>query len=116
MYVFIQHAISHAQFEIGEADLKVNAEMATRTCVFIASGIGGFSTIEREHKALLAGGPRRVSPFFTPPALLNLPAGQVSLRFRAKGANSAACTARSAPPPAAGGPPGLIRRDDADAL
>ena len=61
-------------------------------CGFIASGIGGFTTIEREHKALLEGGPRKISPFFIPSAIINLAAGQVSIRFGARGPNSATCT------------------------
>ena len=65
--------------------LTMTPDIATRVGVFIASGIGGFSTIEREHKALLEGGPRRISPFFIPAAIINLAAGQVSIRFGAKG-------------------------------
>ncbi len=64
--------------------------------MFIASGIGGFATIEREHEALLEGGPRRISPFFIPATIINLAAGQVSIRFGAKGPNLATCTACSA--------------------
>src|SRR4026208_1810649 len=79
-----------------DAKLTVSPEIATRVGVFIASGIGGFSTIEREHKALLEGGPRRISPFFIPASIINLAAGQVSIRFGAKGPNSATCTACSA--------------------
>ncbi len=84
--------------------------------VFIASGIGGFSTIEREHKALLEGGPRRISPFFIPAAIINLAAGQVSIRFGAKGPNSATCTACSASAHAIGDAFEIIRRDDADVM
>jgi 3-oxoacyl-[acyl-carrier-protein] synthase II len=61
MDVFIQLAIAAAQFAVDDAGLAVTPEIATRVGVFIASGIGGFSTIEREHKALLDGGPRRIS-------------------------------------------------------
>ena len=116
MDVFIQLAIAAAEFAMDDAKLKVNPECATRTGVFIASGIGGFSTIEREHKALLEGGPRRISPFFIPAAIINLAAGQVSIRFGAKGPNSATCTACSASAHAIGDAFEIIRRNDADVM
>ncbi len=116
MDVFIQLAIAASQFAMDDASLKVSAEMATRTGVFIASGIGGFSTIEREHKALLEGGPRRISPFFIPAAIINLAAGQVSIRFGAKGPNSATCTACSASAHAIGDAFEIIKRNDADVM
>ena len=116
MDVFIQLAIAASQFAMNDAQLKVSPEHATRTGVFIASGIGGFSTIEREHKALLEGGPRRISPFFIPAAIINLAAGQVSIRFGAKGPNSATCTACSASAHAIGDAFEIIRRDDADVM
>jgi len=116
MDVFIQLAIAASQFAIDDAKLSVTAENALRTGVFIASGIGGFSTIEREHKALLAGGPRRISPFFIPAAIINLAAGQVSIRFGAKGPNSATCTACSASAHAIGDAFEIIRRSDADVM
>jgi 3-oxoacyl-[acyl-carrier-protein] synthase II len=84
--------------------------------VFIASGIGGFSTIEREHLALLKGGPRRISPFFIPASIINLASGQVSIRFGAKGPNSATCTACAASAHAIGDAYEIIRRDAADAM
>ena len=96
MDVFIQYAIAASQFAMDDAALTVTPEDAPRVGVFIASGIGGFTTIEREHKALLEGGPRKISPFFIPSAIINLAAGQVSIRFGAKGPNSATCTACSA--------------------
>src|SRR5206468_7446612 len=91
-------------------------ELSTRTGVFIASGIGGFTTIEREHKALLEGGPRKISPFFIPSAIINLAAGQVSIRFGAKGPNSATCTACSASAHAIGDAYEIIRRSDAEVM
>src|SRR5580765_8167430 len=63
MDVFIQYAIAASQFAVDDAGLAVTPELAPRVGVFIASGIGGFTTIEREHKALLEGGPRKISPF-----------------------------------------------------
>ena len=116
MDVFIQLAIAAAQFAVDDAGLTVTAETATRVGVFIASGIGGFSTIEREHRALLDGGPRRISPFFIPAAIINLAAGQVSIRFGAKGPNSATCTACSASAHAIGDALEIIRRGRADVM
>ena len=84
--------------------------------MFIGSGIGGFGTIEREHQALMQGGPRRISPFFIPAPIINLAAGQVSIRFGAKGPNSATCTACSASAHAIGDAFEIIRRDDADVM
>jgi 3-oxoacyl-[acyl-carrier-protein] synthase II len=84
--------------------------------VFIASGIGGFTTIEREHIAMLQGGPRKISPFFIPASIINLAAGQVSIRFGAKGPNSATCTACSASAHAIGDAWEIIRRGDADVM
>jgi len=116
MDVFIQLAIAASQYALDDAKLKVAPDFATRTGVFIASGIGGFSTIEREHKALLEGGPRRISPFFIPATIINLAAGQVSIRFGAKGPNSATCTACSASAHAIGDAFEVIRRNDADVM
>jgi 3-oxoacyl-[acyl-carrier-protein] synthase II len=116
MDVFIQYAIAAAQFAMDDAGLSVTEDIATRVGVFIASGIGGFSTIEREHKALLEGGPRRISPFFIPAAIINLAAGQVSIRFGAKGPNSATCTACSASAHAIGDAFEIIRRCGADVM
>jgi 3-oxoacyl-[acyl-carrier-protein] synthase II len=116
MDIFIQLAIAASQFAMTDAKLTVTPEMAMRTGVFIASGIGGFTTIEREHKALLEGGPRRISPFFIPAAIINLAAGQVSIRFGAKGPNSATCTACSASAHAIGDAFEIIKRNDADVM
>ena len=116
MDVFIQLAIAASQFAVDDARLKVTPEIAPRVGVFIASGIGGFSTIEREHRALLEGGPRRISPFFIPASIINLAAGQVSIRFGAKGPNSATCTACSASAHAIGDALEIIRRGRADIM
>jgi 3-oxoacyl-[acyl-carrier-protein] synthase II len=116
MDIFIQFAIAASQFAIDDAGLVITREMGPRAGVFIASGIGGFTTIEREHKALLEGGPRRISPFFIPSAIINLAAGQVSIRFGAKGPNSATCTACSASAHAIGDAFEIIRRNAADVM
>jgi 3-oxoacyl-[acyl-carrier-protein] synthase II len=114
--IFIQYAIAASQFAVDDAGLKVTPDIQDRVGVFIASGIGGFSTIEREHEVLLREGPRRISPFFIPSAIINLAAGQVSIRLGAKGPNSATCTACSASAHAVGDATEIIRRGDADVM
>jgi len=116
MDVFIQYAIAASQFAMDDAKLTITPDLGPRAGVFIASGIGGFTTIEREHKALLEGGPRKISPFFIPSAIINLAAGQVSIRFGAKGPNSATCTACSASAHAIGDAYEIIKRADADVM
>jgi 3-oxoacyl-[acyl-carrier-protein] synthase II len=116
MDVFIQFAIAAAQFAVDDARLNITPDIADRVGVFIASGIGGFATIEREHKELLNGGPRRISPFFIPASIINLASGQVSIRFGARGPNLAACTACTASAHAVGESFEIIRRGDADVM
>ena len=114
--VFIQYALAAAQFAVDDAKLVISDGAAPRVGVMVASGIGGFSTIEREHRALIEGGPRRISPFFIPATIINLAAGHVSIRFGAKGPNSATCTACAASAHAIGDAFEIIRRGDADAM
>jgi 3-oxoacyl-[acyl-carrier-protein] synthase II len=116
MDLFIQYAIAAAQFAMDDSKLAITAENAPQVGAFIGSGIGGFITIEREHEALLNGGPRKVSPFFIPSAIINLASGQVSIRFGAKGPNLATCTACSASAHAVGESYEIIKRGDADAM
>jgi 3-oxoacyl-[acyl-carrier-protein] synthase II len=116
MDVFIQFALAAAQFAVDDARLRVTPEIADNVGVFIASGIGGFQTIEREHQELMKGGPRRISPFFIPASIINLAAGQVSIRFNARGPNLATCTACTASAHAIGEAFEIIRRGDADIM
>jgi 3-oxoacyl-[acyl-carrier-protein] synthase II len=116
MDVFIQYALAASQFAVDDARLEVTGERADRVGVYIASGIGGFQTIEREHEELLKGGPRRISPFFIPASIINLAAGQVSIRFNARGPNLATCTACTASAHAIGEAFEIIRRGDADIM
>ena len=116
MDIFIQYAIAASEFALRDANLKDEAPLGPDFGVFIASGIGGFSTIEREHKALLEGGPRKISPFFIPSAIINLAAGQVSIRYGAKGPNAATCTACSASAHAIGDAYEIVKRGAAEAM
>ena len=116
MDVFIQFALVASQFAMADAQLQVTPDIADEVGVFIASGIGGFQTIEREHKELLNGGPRRISPFFIPASIINLAAGQVSIKFGARGPNLATCTACTASAHAVGEAAEIIKRGDATVM
>ena len=113
---FIHYAIAAADFAVNQAGLEVSSDIAERTGVFIGSGIGGFATIEREHSNLIQGGPRKISPFFIPSSIINLAAGQVSIRLGAKGPNSAPCTACSTGAHAVGDAYRVIQRGEADVM
>src|SRR5262245_28771511 len=116
MDYFIHYAVAAADHAMKQAGLTVHPELAERTGVFIGSGIGGFTVIEREHQAFLEGGPRKISPFFIPSSIINLAAGQVSIRFGARGPNSAPCTACSSGAHAVGDAFRVISRGDADVM
>jgi len=116
MDFFIYYAVAAADFAMKQSGLIIDPELSERVGVFIGSGIGGFTVIEREHKALLEGGPRKISPFFIPSSIINLAAGQVSIRFGARGPNSAPCTACSSGAHAVGDAFRVISRGDADAM
>ncbi len=116
MDVFIHYALAAAQEAMDDSGLRVTDENATRIGTYIGSGIGGFGVIEREHAKFLNHGPGKISPFFIPAAIVNLAAGQVSIRFRAKGPNSATCTACSTGAHAVGDSFKIIQRGDADAM
>jgi len=116
MDIFIHYAIAAAQEAMDDSGFRVTEENATRIGSYIGSGIGGFGVIEREHEKFLKGGPGKISPFFIPAAIVNLAAGQVSIRFGAKGPNSATCTACSTGAHAVGDSFKIIQRGDADAM
>src|SRR3989338_7886977 len=116
MGMFIQYALAAAEFALQHANLRITPDIAERTGVFLGSGIGGFDVIEREHTALLQGGPRKISPFFIVGSIVNLAAGHVSIRHGAKGPNSAPCTACSSSAHAVGDAFKTIARCDADVM
>ena len=116
MDLFIHYAVAAAQEAMDDSGLRVTAENATRVGTYIGSGIGGFGVIEREHEKYLKGGPGKISPFFIPAAIVNLASGHVSIRFGAKGPNSATCTACSTGAHAVGDSFKIIQRGDADAM
>jgi 3-oxoacyl-[acyl-carrier-protein] synthase II len=113
---FIQLALAAADFAMKMAALEVTPDIADSTGVYIGSGIGGFDVIEREHSKYLAGGPGKISPFFIPATIVNLASGHVSIRYGAKGPNSATATACSASAHAIGDAYKIIQRSDADVM
>ena len=113
---FIHLALAATDEAMKASGLEVTPASATRVGVHIGSGIGGFDVIEREHANLLNGGPRKISPFFIPAAIVNLAAGHVSIRYHAQGPNEATCTACTSSAHSVGDAYKIIARCDADAM
>ncbi|MGO9087008.1 MAG: beta-ketoacyl-ACP synthase II [Terriglobales bacterium] len=113
---FIHLAIAASEEALKMSELKITPENDERVGVHIGSGIGGFDIIEREHAALMEGGPRKISPFFIPAAIINLAAGQVSMRYGAKGPNEATATACTTSAHSVGDSFRIIQHNDADVM
>ncbi len=113
---FIHFAMAASIMAVEDSKLKITDENAERTGVIIGSGMGGLHAIEHYHKALLDKGYKRVSPFFIPMLIINLASGNVSIRFGAKGPNSAVCTACATGSHAIGDAFKIIQRGDADVM
>jgi len=113
---FIHFALAAAEEAMYCSGLKITPENADNVGVHIGSGIGGFDVIEREHLALINGGPRKISPFFIPASIVNLAAGHVSIRYGAKGPNEATATACTTSAHSIGDAFRIIQRGDADAM
>src|SRR3954451_13697416 len=116
MGAFTHFALAASDEAVKDSGLVIDDSNAEMVGTYISSGIGDFWAIEREHEKLLREGPGRVSPFFIPSAIVNLAAGQVSIRHGAKGPNSATATACSAGAHAIGDSYRIIERGDADAM
>jgi len=113
---FIQVALAGADFAVRMSNWKPEQSDLDEVGVYISSGIGGFDIIEREHGKLLHGGPGRISPFFIPSAIVNLASGHVSIRYGARGPNSATATACSASAHAIGDSFKIIERGAAEMM
>jgi 3-oxoacyl-[acyl-carrier-protein] synthase II len=113
---FIQLALAAADFAMRMSGLEITPELAAASGVYIGSGIGGFDVIEREHTKYMQGGPGKISPFFIPASIVNLASGHVSIRYGAKGPNSATATACSAGAHAIGDAYKIIQRSDAEVM
>jgi 3-oxoacyl-[acyl-carrier-protein] synthase II len=113
---FIHFAMAASEEALKMSGLKITPENAEQVGVHIGSGIGGFDIIEREHSALIEGGPRKISPFFIPAAIINLAAGQVSMKYGAKGPNEATATACTTSAHSVGDSFRIIQHSDADVM
>lgn len=113
---FIHLALAASEEAMKMSGLQITEQNADRVGVHIGSGIGGFDVIEREHTNLMQGGPRKISPFFIPAAIINLAAGHVSMRFGAKGPNEATATACTTSAHSVGDAFKIIQRCDADVM
>jgi len=113
---FIHLALAATDEALRDSGLKITPENEESVGVFIGSGIGGFDIIEREHSNYLNGGPRKISPFFIPAAIINLAAGQVSIRYGAKGPNEATATACTTSAHSIGDAYRIVERGDADVM
>ncbi len=113
---FIHLGVAAATMAMDDAQLKIDESNAARVGVYVGAGMGGLTTIEHYHKVLLEKGPRRITPFFIPMLIINLAAGQISIRFGAKGPNVAPTTACATGSHAIGDALRVIERGDADAM
>jgi 3-oxoacyl-[acyl-carrier-protein] synthase II len=113
---FIQVALAGADFAVRMANWKQELSDLDEVGVYVSSGIGGFDIIEREHGKLLNGGPNKISPFFIPSAIVNLASGHISIRYGARGPNSATATACSASAHAIGDSFKIIERGAAEMM
>jgi 3-oxoacyl-[acyl-carrier-protein] synthase II len=93
--LFVHYALAASLMALQNSGLEITDANADRVGVVIGSGIGGFPLIERQRDVVRDRGPRKVSPFFIPGAIINMCSGLVSIRTGAKGPNMATCTACS---------------------
>lgn len=113
---FIHFAIAATKMAIDDSGLRITDSNAEKVGVIVGSGIGGLRAIEHYHSVLLEKGPRRITPFFIPMLVINLASGQISIRFGAKGPNSAVATACATGSHSIGDAYKIIQRGDADAM
>src|SRR5256884_335941 len=115
-YTTLFRSLAGADFAVKSANWKPQDSNLDEVGVYVSSGIGGFDIIEREHGKLLNGGPNKISPFFIPSAIVNLASGQISIRYGARGPNSATATACSASAHAVGDSFKIIERGAAEMM
>jgi len=116
MDTFIQYGIVAADEAIKDSGLEVTEANAERIGVAIGSGIGGLGIIEKNYETILNSGPRKVSPFLIPAAIINMISGHVSIRYGMKGPNIALVTACATATHSIGDAARIIEYGDADVM
>lgn len=116
MDLFIQYSLVASELAVMDAGLRAEEICGDKTGVYVGSGIGGIGTIEQNHAVLLEKGPGRVSPFFLVSSIINEASGQISIRFQAKGPNSATATACTTSTHSIGDSYRIISRGDANIM
>ncbi|OQX06458.1 MAG: beta-ketoacyl-[acyl-carrier-protein] synthase II [Desulfobulbaceae bacterium A2] len=94
--LFVQYAMAAADLAMADAGLVIAEDEAERAGVITGCGMGGLPTIEEYHQVVMERGPKRITPFFIPRVIPNMPSGHISMRFGAKGPNLALSTACAA--------------------
>jgi 3-oxoacyl-[acyl-carrier-protein] synthase II len=113
---FIHLGLAAASMAVEDSGLEITNENAARVGIMVGSGMGGLPAIERYKESLLEKGPKRISPFFIPMTIINLVSGQISIRFGAKGPNSAVATACSSGTHSIGDAFKMIQRGGSDVM
>lgn len=113
---FIHYALASAVLAIEDSKLAMDRENPERVGVYIGSGIGGLSTIEKTYNIILNHGPRRISPYLIPGLIINMASGLVSIIFGAKGPNSSTATACATSAHSIGDSFRIIQRGEADIM
>jgi 3-oxoacyl-[acyl-carrier-protein] synthase II len=116
MDLFIQFALAAAELAVGDAEIDRAFLENDRCGVFVGSGIGGIGTIEEWHGVLMEKGPERVTPYFLIATIINEASGQISIKYKARGPNSATATACATGTHAIGDSFRIIARGDADLM
>lgn len=116
MDIFIQYGLAAARMAMEDSRLIINSKNADMVGVIVGCGLGGLSTIEKYHTVLLTEGPHKITPFFIPMLIANMPAGNISIEFGAKGPNSSPSTACAAGSHAIGDAYWFIKKGIATAM
>ena len=116
MDLFIQYGVAAGLQALDDSGLEVTEQNATRIGVAIGSGIGGLGLIEQNHFSLIAGGPRKLSPFFVPSTIINMASGHLSIMKGLRGPNIAVTTACTTGTHAIGFAARMIAYGDADVM